>query len=122
MATKQDGEVKVKVLVDRTGMVKKAEAIEGAKFLRAISEETAREWIFSKVGGQVRSRCARRETILIFNFELLPVGTRSGPSTRSYVVFPNRVEIRQIEPNIVVTPSIDPSHQDKMTRIDVDSP
>ncbi len=100
MGTKLSGDVKVKVDVNESGEVLLTRVVEGPKYIHEFIERYAKHWEFSKLGDASEKQCEVRQTEIIFSFTLLPKDTKPTPLTRSNYVYPNRVNIIEIEPNI----------------------
>lgn len=104
----EDGKVKVEIVVDKSGRVVNAHAVNDAKRLQQVSERAAEEWEFSKLEKKSISKCGDRKTFVLFNYILLSGGDNSGERSRSFFVFPNKVEIRKIKQNVITNPAVDP--------------
>jgi hypothetical protein len=103
------GSVIVEVQISSDGSVTSAHAISGAGVLKAISEFTARRWLFAPTDAP-NSRVAR----LTFRFTIVPDGTDSKDRVPIFRP-PYEVETRSEVPHIVQTPSVDPAPKRERT-------
>jgi hypothetical protein len=103
LGTKATGTVVVEVRINAHGTVTSARAIAGHKLLHAVSEVTAKRWVFAEDSNSNSERMAH----LKFDFKIMPDKT---PSAELQPIFmpPYGVEVRSEIPKLILTPSIDP--------------
>jgi RHS repeat-associated protein len=110
LAMGESGEVKVAILVDSRGVVVSATALVGGDQLRKASVEVARSWLFSGLGRREARKCGKRNAVIVFEYILLPRDAVPNVQSLSFFLFPNKVVIRYIRPEISVDRNKDPAN------------
>jgi TonB family protein len=85
-----EGEVTVKVRIDKTGAVISAKVIQGPRLLAASAEDAARRWRFATGSGDT-------ELPIVFVYRILPKGTQEVELATRFRM-PNQIEIRRVIP------------------------
>jgi TonB family protein len=100
--TATSGDVKVKLMVDRTGSVTTASIVEGHKLLSAAALDAARRWRFS-------TSDEGKETTIVFSFRILPKGTSESELAVRFRP-PLEIEVRRMVPEATTNsdPAADP--------------
>ncbi|MCL4853535.1 MAG: TonB family protein [Bryobacteraceae bacterium] len=93
------GQVKVKLVIDRSGAVTAANVVEGHKLLAAAAVEAARKWRFTASSGET-------EATIVFSFRIVPKGT-SDADLATRFRSPLEIEVRRIIPD--ATTNSDPA-------------
>lgn len=96
------GQVKVKLVIDKSGAVTAADVVEGHKLLAAAAVDAARKWRFT--AGSVES-----EATIVFSFRILPKGTSDSELAARFRP-PLQMEVRRIIPEATTNsdPAADP--------------
>ncbi|MFV0388395.1 MAG: TonB family protein [Pyrinomonadaceae bacterium] len=105
IALNESGQVIIEVNINKSGEVLDTKVLNGPKLLGQLSEVTSREWEFSKLKKGLVSKCGNRKTLIFFNYVLLPSDTKPSKDSLSFIVFPNKVEIREIKMDVSFTPT-----------------
>lgn len=100
--TATSGDVKVKLMVDRTGSVTTASIVEGNKLLSAAALDAAKRWRFS-------TSDEGKETTIMFSFRILPKGTSESELAVRFRP-PLEIEVRRMVPEATTNsdPAADP--------------
>jgi len=100
--TATSGDVKVKLMVDRTGSVTTASIVEGNKLLSAAALDAARRWRFS-------TSDEGKEATIVFSFRILPKGTSESELAVRFRP-PLGIEVRRMVPEATTNsdPAADP--------------
>jgi len=93
------GQVKVKLVIDKSGAVTAANVVEGHKLLAAAAVEAAKKWRFT----------AGSEATIVFSFRILPKGASDSDLAARFRP-PFEMEVRRIIPEATTNsdPAADP--------------
>jgi TonB family protein len=96
------GQVKVKLVIDKSGAVTAVDVVEGHKLLASAAAEAARKWRFT--AGSVES-----EATVVFSFRILPKGASDSDLAARFRP-PFEMEVRRIIPEATTNsdPAADP--------------
>ncbi len=101
-AVHAEGEVLIAVQVATNGKVLTATAITGRAFLRRVSEDAARRWVFAMM---------ESESFLTLRF-IYKIQPKKGPLIEHGMTGPYRIQFTdRFEPEIITTPSYGSAHR-----------